>query len=71
MPSRIHQELKQMFHPYFFVLKEGSSIGTDLLDYSLMMMHTHCREILKSPRPASQEIAVMQHAADTLSLIHI
>jgi hypothetical protein len=38
-----------MFQPYLFVLKEGSKIKKDFLDYSLMMLMVHARETIESP----------------------
>lgn len=47
MPPKTSKDLKQMLQPYLFVLKEGKSIKEDLLDYSLLMLHVHCMEVIK------------------------
>jgi hypothetical protein len=40
--------LKNLLHPFLFVLKEGE-MQDNLLDYKLMMLQTTCPEIIKSP----------------------
>ncbi len=65
--SKMHRDLKQIIHPYMFVLKEGKGIGQNPLDYSLMMLHVNCLEVLKTPKkpvcssrcptPLSSEVA--------------
>lgn len=49
MSQRIHKDLKQILHPYMFVLKEGVEFQNDCLNYSLMMLHVNCLEVLGSP----------------------
>ena len=49
MTQRVHKDLKQIVHPYIFVLKEGVEFREDCLDYSLMMLHVNCLEVLASP----------------------
>ena len=49
MSSSYSNDLKPMLHPYAFVLKEGKEIKEDLLDYSLVMIHINCREVIKKP----------------------
>lgn len=49
MTSRPTHPLKTILHPYVFVLKEGGEIKKDFLDYSLVMLFVHSREIIKSP----------------------
>jgi len=44
-----NEHLKQMLHPYVFVLKEGSKIYENYLDYSLLMLQITSPEILPSP----------------------
>ena len=50
MSSRLHKDLKQILHPYFFVLKEGREIGNDFLDYTLVMLHANCVEVIRTPK---------------------
>lgn len=38
---------------YAFVLREGTSIRRNFLDYSLLLLHTQCHEMLRSPTPLS------------------
>jgi hypothetical protein len=49
MASRINKDLKTMLHPYLFVLKEGTKIQEDFLDYSLLILQVGRPEIIKSP----------------------
>lgn len=54
--------LKTLLHPYIFVLKEGRKINKNFLDYSLMMLHIHSNETIKSPKtgtPASSSRATV------------
>jgi hypothetical protein len=50
MTQRMHKDLKQMLHPYMFVLKEGVEFPEDCFDLSLMMLHVNCLEVLESPK---------------------
>ena len=43
------KEVKPVFRPYIFVLKEGKKIQKDLLDYSLMIFSVQSLETIKSP----------------------
>lgn len=36
-------------HPYIFALKEGQYFSNDLMDYSLLLLHRDCSEVIKSP----------------------
>lgn len=56
MSERLRKSLKQILHPYMFVLKEGAEFQQDYLDYSLMILHINCLEVFKSPSPESSEI---------------
>ncbi len=58
MSSKLHQDLKQIVHPFMFVLKEGKAIGNDLLDYSLMMLHVNCLEVIKTPKRVLCELSL-------------
>lgn len=49
MSSYFPKDFKQLLHPYAFILKEGLEIQEDLLDYSLVMLHINCREVIKTP----------------------
>lgn len=49
MNSRPTHTLKSLLHPCIFVLKEGGKIKKDFLDYSLMILFTHSREVVRSP----------------------
>lgn len=49
MSPRHTHPLKSLLHPCIFVLKEGGKIKKDFLDYSLMILFTHSREIIRSP----------------------
>ena len=44
-----HQDLHDILHPYIFVLKEGSTIDQNLLDYSLLMLKVSNQEVIQSP----------------------
>ena len=44
-----HQDLHNILHPYIFVLKEGSTIDQNLLDYSLLMLKVSNQEVIQSP----------------------
>lgn len=46
---RINKDLKQILHPYIFVLKEGREFSQNYLDYSLLFLHVGTQEIIKSP----------------------
>jgi hypothetical protein len=43
------KQLKQLLHPYVFVLKEGKGFSRDCMSYDLMMLHIN-NEIIKSPK---------------------
>lgn len=49
MSQRVHESLKQILHPYVFVLKEGIDIKQDFLDYSLLMLQVTNPEVIPSP----------------------
>lgn len=49
MATKLKDHLKQMVHPYVFVLKEGAEIYDDYLDYSLLMLQMTCIEVMPSP----------------------
>ena len=49
MALRKNEQIKVMLHPYVFVLKEGTKIGDNYLDYSLLMLQITCPEVLPSP----------------------
>lgn len=55
MAAKHYDALKQILHPYVFVLKEGSLIKDDFLDYSLLMLQVTCPEILPSPDRRPQD----------------
>lgn len=57
MSSDAKQTLKTIVHPYLFVLKEGTQIKQDLLDYSLVMLLINSSETIKSPEVASKQAA--------------
>lgn len=38
-----------LFHPYVFVLKEGSEFNQDFLDYSLLLLQVGQADVLPSP----------------------
>lgn len=44
--------LDHFFHPYMFVLKEGSEIQQDFLDYSLLLLQVGRPDTLHSPASA-------------------
>lgn len=50
MSTQSKHTLKNILHPYLFVLKEGGKIQNDFLDYSLMMLHINSSETIKSPK---------------------
>jgi hypothetical protein len=50
MTYKLHNDLRQIVHPYMFVLKEGQDFHSDCLDYSLMLLHVNCLETFPSPR---------------------
>ncbi|MDP1835846.1 MAG: hypothetical protein Q8K75_07960 [Chlamydiales bacterium] len=66
MPSKTQKELKQMLQPFVFVLKEGSEIKEDLLDYALMMLHVHCLEVIKKPKKTARKITLPSKAASNV-----
>lgn len=67
MVNRNTKDLKQLLHPYIFVLKEGQEIKDDLLDYSLMMLQVTCPEVIKSPSaPTKQQISAATAEIDVL-----
>lgn len=37
-------------HPYLFALKEGQQIRHDMMDFSLLLLHRNCTEVIRSPR---------------------
>lgn len=49
MQRRSRRDLSLLLHPYMFVLKEGSAIQKDPLNFSLMILKVNCPEVLKSP----------------------
>lgn len=59
MSQKMNKALKQILHPYMFVLKEGVEFREDCLDYSLMMLHVNCLEILASPNSNTLPVAEM------------
>lgn len=59
MTSRLQRDLKQILHPYLFVLKEGKAMANDLLDYSLMMLHVNCREVIRTPKRPARDLSVI------------
>ena len=64
MSSRIQRDLKQILHPYLFVLKEGKTIGDNLLDYSRIMLHVHCHEVIKTPKGSQADVPMMPRRAE-------
>jgi hypothetical protein len=52
-----------MIHPYIFVLKEGSDIEKDRLDYSLMMLKIGPAEHFPSPTTLKKEVAKDKNSA--------
>ncbi len=40
---------------YAFLLREGTLIHRDFLDYSLLLLHTQCNEALRSPTPLTAQ----------------
>lgn len=50
MSQRMHKDLRHILHPYMFLLREGQAFHEDLFDYSLMMLHVNCLEVMESPR---------------------
>ncbi len=64
MSSKTHKDLKQILHPYLFVLKEGKEISDDYLDYSLLMLHVNCTEILHAPKIPKRELPLKASKAE-------
>lgn len=52
MANRNSRGLKNLVQPYVFVLKEGTEIKEDYMDYSLLMLQVNCHETLRSPKPS-------------------
>jgi len=50
------KQLDAFLHPYLFVLKEGKGFKENMLDYSLLMLHVRCHEIIKTPKQLSTTI---------------
>jgi len=48
MQTKSHP-IKAICNPYVFVLKEGRTIKSNYLDYSLMMLFTYSNEQINSP----------------------
>lgn len=47
---------QEFFHPYMFALQEGGKINNNLMDYSLLLLHRHCSEVILSPgKPTLQK----------------
>lgn len=40
-----------LLHPFMFVLKEGSNIQNNYLDYSLLLLQVGLTDIIPSPSP--------------------
>jgi len=38
-----------LLRPYAFILKEGSGIRQDMLDYKLLLLDLRCAEVITSP----------------------
>jgi len=69
MSSQFSNDLKPMLHPYAFILKEGEEIKEDLLDYSLVMIHVNCREVIKTPRegkPSLEDVPLLTQTHATV-----
>lgn len=49
MDQKTHRSLRHIAYPYIFVLKEGTAIHDNPLDYSLMILFTHSKETIRSP----------------------
>jgi hypothetical protein len=49
MTRQSRRDLTLLVQPYMFVLKGGSAIKKDPLNYSLTILHVSCSEVLKSP----------------------
>lgn len=43
---------ENFLHPIVFVLKEGTTIQNDFLDYSLLLLQMGQGDILRSPEPS-------------------
>ena len=50
------QDIKGLFYPWAFVLKEGKKIARNRLDYSLMLLQVGRAEVLKSPKKLSKQL---------------
>lgn len=48
------KQLKQLLHPYVFVLKEGKEFSVDCMSYDLMMLQVN-NEVIKSPPVTEKE----------------
>lgn len=49
-----------LLHPYIFVLKEGTGIDADFLDYSLLLLHVGQADIIPSPRQKNRISSAIQ-----------
>lgn len=70
MSHKMHKDLRHILHPYMFVLREGREFHENLLDYSLMMLHVNCLEVMESPRvvasaPAHATVSANLPSAET------
>ncbi len=54
MEFHLNEDLKHILQPFLFVLKEGTEIREDFLDYSLLMLQVSCAETIKSPGKRTQ-----------------
>ena len=49
MIYRSNKDLKEILHPYLFVLQEGPNFKKDPMNYSLCMLRIGNSEVIKSP----------------------
>lgn len=62
----MNQNSKNYPSPVVFVLKEGKTIQTNFLDYSLMFLHTQCLEALHGEHTGNIQGPYLQRLQDEL-----
>lgn len=62
MSQKMHRDLKQALQPYMFVLKEGQQFDKNCLDYTLLMLHMNCLEVIQSP--SAEYVAALTSSHD-------
>lgn len=51
---------EHILHPFIFILKEGTEIQEDFLDYSLLLLQVSQAETLRSPQNGNSSTPIIQ-----------